>query len=109
MIRGQRNVTIAGFRALRNTLTSHLFLSILGHIAVEKMLLKVKLATKGLYVDRYLLRDLQTNEAPEVYRMQRLAFVVSSSPFLAIGTAHTHANKYAETFPNAVREILDNI
>lgn len=36
--------------------------------------------------------------------MQRLAFVVSSSPFLTIATVHTHAIKYAETILNAVMQ-----
>ena len=41
--------------------------------------------------------------------MQRLTFGVNSSPFLAIATVHNHAKKYAETFPDAAREILQNM
>ena len=41
--------------------------------------------------------------------MQRLTFGVNSSPFLAISTVHAHAKKYAELFPNAVQEILQNM
>ncbi len=40
--------------------------------------------------------------------MRRLTFGVYSSAFLAIATVHTHST-YAETFPNAVREILHNM
>ncbi|KAK2559253.1 hypothetical protein P5673_018396 [Acropora cervicornis] len=36
------------------------------------MLLQVKLAPEDRDVHRYLWRDLQPNEAPKVYRMQRL-------------------------------------
>ena len=41
--------------------------------------------------------------------MQRLTFGVNSSPFLAISTVHAHAKKYAELFPNAVQETLQNM
>ena len=76
---------------------------------VEKMFLQVKLSPKDQDVHRYLWRDLLVNEPIKVYRMQRLTFGVNSSPFLAIATVHNHANKYAETFPDATREILQNM
>ena len=76
---------------------------------VEKMFLQIKLAPKDQDVHRYLWRDLQTDKAPEVYRILRLPFGVNSSPFLPIATVHAHAEKYAETFPDAVREILHNM
>jgi len=40
---------------------------------------------------------------------ERLTFGVNSSPFLAIATVNAHVRKYAETFPDATREILDNM
>ncbi|XP_068738847.1 uncharacterized protein [Montipora capricornis] len=40
---------------------------------IEKMFLQVKLAPEDRDVHRYLWRDLQPNEAPKVYRMQRLS------------------------------------
>ena len=55
------------------------------------------------------MESFQINEPPKVYRMQRLIFGVNSSPFLAIATVHNHAKKYAETFPDAAREILQNM
>ena len=75
----------------------------------EKMFHWVKIAPEDRDVNRYLWRDLQFNETPKVYRMQRLTFGVNSSPFLAISTVHAHAKKYAELFPNAVQEILQNM
>jgi len=39
---------------------------------IENMLLQVKLAPEDRDVHRYLWRDLQPNETPKVYRMQRL-------------------------------------
>ena len=41
--------------------------------------------------------------------MLRLTFEVSSSPFLTIATVNAHVSKYAETFPDATGEILDNM
>lgn len=76
---------------------------------VDKMYLQIKLAPKDQDVHQYLWRDLRTDEVPKVYRMRSLTFGVNSSPFLAIATVHAHANKYAETFPNAVTEILQNM
>ena len=75
---------------------------------VEKMYLQIKLSPKDQDVHRYLWRDLKTDEAPKVYRMLRLTFGVNSSPFLAIATVNAHVNQYAETFPDAIREILNN-
>ena len=75
---------------------------------VEKMYLQIKLSPRDQDVHRYLWRDLKTDEAPKVYRMLRLTFGVNSSPFLAIATMNAHVNKYAETFPDATREILNN-
>ena len=76
---------------------------------IEKMFLQVKLAPEDRDVHRYLWRDLQPNEAPKVYRMQRLTFGVNASPFLAIATVHAHVNKYKEMSPYAVEEILQNM
>jgi len=73
------------------------------------MYLQIKLAPKDQDVYRYLWRDLKTEEAPKVYRMLRLTFGVNSSPFLAIATVNAHVGKYAETFPDATREVLDNM
>ena len=76
---------------------------------VEKMYLQIKLAPKDQDVHRYLWRDMKTEEAPKVYRMLRLTFGVNSSPFLAIATVNAHVNKYADTFPDATRELLHNM
>ena len=76
---------------------------------VKKMFLQVKLAPKDQDVHRYLRRDLQINEPPEVYRRQRLTFGVYSSSFVVMATVHNHAKTYAETFPDARRETLQNM
>ena len=68
--------------------TLHLYsMHRVGMIAdVEKMYLQIKLAPKDQDLHRYLWRDLKTKEAPKAYRMVRLTFGVTSSPFLAITT-----------------------
>ena len=76
---------------------------------IEKMFLEVKLAPEDRDVHRYPWRDLQFNETPKVYIIQRLTSGVNSSPFLAVSTVHGHAKKYTELFPNAVQEILQNM
>ena len=76
---------------------------------IEKMFHQVKLAPEDRDVHRYLWKDLQFNETPKVYRMQRLTFGVNSSPFLAISTVNARTKNYAELFRNAVQEILQNM
>ena len=46
---------------------------------------------------------------PKSTECEDLTFGVNSSPFLAIATVHADVKRYAETFPCAVREILDNM
>lgn len=70
------------------------------------MLLQVKLAPEDRDVHRYLWRDLQPNEAPKVYRMQRLTLTQVLSLLLQQSTLIV--NKYKEISPHAVEEILQN-
>ena len=73
------------------------------------MFLQVEIAPEDRDVHHYLWRDLQPNEAPKVYRMQRLAFGVNASPFLVIATVYTHVKKYKEMSSYAVEENLHNM
>ena len=52
---------------------------------------------------------MKTNEEPKVYRMQRVTFGVNCSPFLAIKTVQNNAERYKEQFPDAAKEILQNM
>ncbi|XP_031560795.1 uncharacterized protein LOC116296835, partial [Actinia tenebrosa] len=76
---------------------------------VEKMFLQIKLATPDQDVHRYLWRELNSDELPRVYRMNRLTFGVNCSPFLAIATIHAHVTGYLETVPRAAKELLENM
>ena len=65
---------------------------------VERMFLQIKVDERDQDALRYLWRDLKSDDPPRVYRLQRLAFGVNCSPFLAIATAQSHAKKCKEQF-----------
>ncbi|XP_068739657.1 uncharacterized protein [Montipora capricornis] len=76
---------------------------------VEKMFLQIKVDGRDQDALRYLWRDLKSDEPPRVYKLQRLAFGVNCSPFLAIATVQSHAKKCSKEFPDAPREVLSNM
>ena len=76
---------------------------------IKKMVLQIELDEKDRDVHRYLWRDMKTNEEPKVYRMQRVKFGVNCSPFLAISTVQSHAERHKEQFPDAAKEVLQNM
>ena len=76
---------------------------------VEKLFLPVKFDERDQDALWYLWRDLKSDDPPSVYLLQRLAFGVNCSPFLAIATVQSHAKKCKEQFPDASREVLWNM
>ena len=76
---------------------------------IKKMFLQIELAEKDRDVHSYLWREMKTNKVPRVYRMQRVAFRVNCSPFLAISTVRNHAKRYQDQFSDAAEEILENM
>ena len=76
---------------------------------VEKMFLQIKVDERDQDALRYLWRDLKSDDPPRVYRLQRLAFGVNCSPFLAIATVQSHTKKCKEQFPDASKEVLSNM
>lgn len=76
---------------------------------MEKMFLQIKVDEKDQHVLRYVWRDLKSDDAPRIYRLQRLAFGVNCSPFLAIATVQHHAKECKEEFPAASMEVLSNM
>ena len=52
---------------------------------------------------------MKTNEEPKIYWMQGVTFGVNCSPFLAISTVQSHAERRKEQFPDAAKEVLKNI
>ena len=76
---------------------------------VEKMFLQIKVDERDQDALRYLWGDLKSDEPPRVYKLQRLAFGVNCSPFLAIATVQSHAKKCSKKLPDASREVLSNM
>ena len=75
---------------------------------VEKMFLQIKDDESDQNGLRYLWRDLKSDDPPRIYKLQRLAFGVNCSPFLAIATVQSHATKCRQEFPDVSSEVLSN-
>ena len=73
---------------------------------VEKMFLQIKDDERDQNGLRYLWRDLKSDDPPRIYKLQRLAFGVNCSPFLAIATVQSHATKCRQEFPDVSSEVL---
>ena len=78
-------------------------------VDVEKVFLQIKVDEKDKEVLRYVWRDLKSDDSRRTYRLQRLAFGVNCSPFLAIATVQHHAKESKEEFPAASMEVLSNM
>ena len=76
---------------------------------IKKMFLQIELDERDRDFHRYLQRDMKTNEEPKVCRMQRVTFGVNCSPFLAISTVQSHAERHKEQFPDAGKEVLQSM
>ena len=76
---------------------------------VEKMFLQIKVDKKDQEVLRYVWKDLKSEDAPRIYRLQRFAFSINCSLFLAIATVQHHARECKEEFPAASMEVLCNM
>ena len=74
---------------------------------VQKMFLQIKLAKEDQDDHRYLWRDMKADVTPTIFKMTCLTFGINSSPFLAIGTAQSHAKESKENFPDA-SEAVEN-
>ncbi|XP_064633652.1 uncharacterized protein LOC135491610 [Lineus longissimus] len=76
---------------------------------VKKMFLQIKIREEDRDVHRYLWRDGNSDRPPEIYRMNRVTFGVNASPFLAIATEKHHTRRLEKVYPQAAREIQDNM
>ena len=76
---------------------------------VEKMFLQIKVDERDQDTLRYPWRDLKSDEPARVYKLQRLAFGVNCSPFLAIAMVQSHAKKCSKDFRDVSREVLSNM
>ena len=74
---------------------------------VEKMFLMIKIHPKHRDLLRVIWDDLSDGSLT-TYRYTVLPFGLRCSPYLAIATIHYHLQKYAETHPHIVKELLEN-
>ena len=74
---------------------------------VKKMFLMIKIHPDQRDLLRVIWDDL-LDGSQSVYRYTVLPFGLRCSPYLAIATIHHHVRKYAETYPEIVKELLEN-
>lgn len=75
---------------------------------IKKMYLNI--SVKEDYRDklRFFWKD-GYNQQTVIYRSNVLPFGLSCSPFLAIATVHHHLDKFAEKYPNMVKNLKENM
>ena len=71
--------------------------------------MQVKLSERDKDLHRYLWRDFDVHAPVRIFRMQRLTFGVSSSPFLAISVTRRLARDFQYKYPKAADEIKSNM
>ena len=69
---------------------------------VEKAFLQLSLHPKDRDVTRFYWRERASDEQPEVYRMTRVVFGVTASPFLLQATIRKHLELYEGSDPDLV-------
>ena len=74
---------------------------------VGKMFREIKLSQPDKDLHRFVWRK-DPSEALRDYRMNRVTFGISSSPFLAVRTLHQIAADHGEDFPEASHHILSS-
>ena len=74
---------------------------------VGKMFREIKLSPQDKDLHRFVWRK-NPSEALQDYRMNRVTFGISSSPFLAIRTLHQVATDHGEDYPEASHHILSS-
>ena len=74
---------------------------------ISKMYREVRLAAEDKDLHRFLWRD-SPQEPVREYRMTRVTFGVSASPYLAVRTLQQTAADHGEEYPRATQQILQN-
>ena len=75
---------------------------------ISKMYREVKLAAEDKDLHRFLWRE-SPQEPVRDYRMTRVTFGVSASPYLAVRTLQQTAADHGEEYPRATQQILENV
>ena len=72
---------------------------------ISEMFLQVELAEADRPYHRFLWRNMDVQQDPQIYEFSRLVFGESASPFLAQLVAMENATEYKHEFPRAVESI----
>ncbi|KRZ01244.1 hypothetical protein T11_439 [Trichinella zimbabwensis] len=74
---------------------------------IEKMYLQVQIREEDRDACRFLWRD--ETQRVRKYRLTRVCFGLTCSPFLAMGTVRVHARRHQASAPRAAAEVLHNM
>ncbi|KRY44482.1 hypothetical protein T03_15120, partial [Trichinella britovi] len=74
---------------------------------IEKMYLQIRVRAEDRDACRFLWRD--DEQKIRKYRLTRVCFGLTCSPFLAMGTVRTHAKQNLESAPRAAEEVLNHM
>ena len=73
---------------------------------IREMYLQIKLEPSDRPFHRFLWRDLNNEQDPDVFEFNRVVFGVNSSPFLAQFAIQEHARKHQSEFPLGAETVL---
>ena len=73
---------------------------------IAEMYLRIGIAKEDKPYHRFLWRENNSNQPPDVYEFDRVVFGVNSSPLQAQYVLQQHAKKYQKAFPIAAEAIV---
>ncbi|KRZ75006.1 hypothetical protein T10_6967 [Trichinella papuae] len=76
---------------------------------IQKMYLQVALHEADKDVCRFLWQEPGRDELPKTYRLSRVCFGLTCSPYLAMQTVRLHAERHEAECPGALSDILPNM
>ena len=76
---------------------------------IEKMFLCQKMNAIDQDAQRFLWRNLNSDEPPSVYKLTTVTFGLTCSPFSSIQTVMKHMDTQKEKYPKATKEIQENL
>ena len=75
---------------------------------VAQLYLRMGIAPKDQPYYQFLRRDLNQNQVPDHYELNRVVFGVNSCPLQAQFVTQTHAKKNKELYPRAAETVLES-
>ena len=75
---------------------------------IQEMYLQIKLRPEDQPYHRFLWRDLQSDQEPDIFEFDRVVFGVNSSPFQAQFVVQEHAKQRQSELPLAAETVLES-